>query len=114
MKTSEAANPYGRRSQVGRLRGAMGHRQARVVLALAALLLLASVVLAQGGFELSWWSVDGGGATASSGGDYSLAGSIAQPEAGALTGGGYSLEGGVPVDGAEWRQLHLPVVVRGS
>jgi len=47
-------------------------RQAgKAPLALAALLLLVSVVLAQGGYNISWFTVDGGGGT-SSGGAYML------------------------------------------
>ena len=73
-------------------------------LALFALLLLASVVLAQSGdgasaslsigYDLSWWTVDGGGATFSTGGDYALGGTVGQPDAGVLEGGDYSLTGG--------------------
>ncbi len=39
------------------------------LLTMAALLLLASVALAQGGYDLSWWTVDGGGGTSSGGND---------------------------------------------
>ena len=50
---------------------------------LAALLLLASVALAQSGgsYDLSWWTVDGGGATFNTGGGYSLGGTAGQPDA---------------------------------
>ena len=44
-------------------------------------------------FDLSWNTVDGGGGT-SSGGGYTLSGTIGQPDAGALSGGGYTLLGG--------------------
>lgn len=47
-----------------------------------------------GGFELSWSTVDGGGGTFSSGGGYSLGGTIGQSDAGLVGGGGYVLEGG--------------------
>ena len=43
--------------------------------------------------EISWYTVDGGG-TFSSGGDFSLAGTAAQPDAGTHTGGDFSLRGG--------------------
>jgi hypothetical protein len=47
-----------------------------------------------GVYELGWFTIDGGGGT-SSGGGYTLSGSIGQPDAGGpLTGGGYSLVGG--------------------
>jgi len=52
------------------------------------------MVQAQGGFDLSWWTVDGGGGT-SSGGSYTLSGTTGQPDAGpALSGGSYTLAGG--------------------
>ena len=44
-------------------------------------------------FEISWYTVDGGGGT-SSGGDFVLRGTIGQPDAGDLTGGGFTLRGG--------------------
>lgn len=55
--------------------------------------LLASVAVAQGGLDLSWYTVDGGGAR-SSGGGFALEGSIGQPDAGALSGGSFTLQGG--------------------
>jgi uncharacterized repeat protein (TIGR01451 family) len=46
-------------------------------------------------YDLSWFTVDGGGATFSTGGSYSLGGTIGQPDASnALAGGTYSLTGG--------------------
>lgn len=46
-------------------------------------------------FDLSWHTIDGGGATTSSGGAYTLGGSIGQPDAGeVLTGGPFELTGG--------------------
>lgn len=64
--------------------------------ALLALLLLASVALAQEGgpYDLSWSTVDGGGYTFSSGGAYELGGTIGQPDAGCMEGGTYLLCGG--------------------
>ncbi len=44
-------------------------------------------------FAIDWYTIDGGGGT-SSGGDFGLAGTIAQPDAGALTGGDFKLVGG--------------------
>jgi hypothetical protein len=66
--------------------------------ALSALLLaaLAPVARAQSGgpFDLSWSTIDGGGGT-SAGGQFSLTGTIGQPDAGVpLTGGQFSLTGG--------------------
>jgi hypothetical protein len=53
---------------------------------------LASVLSAP--FDLSWWTADGGGQTATSGGNYTLGGIAGQADAGALGGGNYSLSGG--------------------
>jgi hypothetical protein len=79
------------------------------------LLLLAIVpVLAAITYDLSWWSVDSGGATFSTGGAYELGGTIGQPDAGTLTGGGYTLGGGFWGGGAVAveHKVYLPVVLR--
>ena len=44
-------------------------------------------------YDLSWFSIDGGGGT-SSGGSYSVSGTIGQPDAGVLSGGNYTIAGG--------------------
>ena len=81
------------------------------------LLSVGLIALAQGGYELSWWTVDGGGYTrlASSGGGYELGGTVGQPDAGVLAGGGYSLGGGFWRGGAAISppyRIYLPLVVR--
>ncbi len=45
-------------------------------------------------YEVSWYTIDGGGVMNASGGAYSLSGTIGQPDAGALSGGSYTLAGG--------------------
>ena len=47
-----------------------------------------------GEFDLSWFTIDGGGGAASTGGDFALAGTIGQPDAGAMSGGDFTLAGG--------------------
>jgi hypothetical protein len=73
-------------------------RKYQGLLLAAALLVAAStgLVYAQvgGGYDLSWNSVDGGGDTFSTGGTYTLGGTIGQPDAGQLSGGVYGLTGG--------------------
>ena len=69
---------------------------------------------AQTGYSIDWWTTDGGGGI-SSGGGYSLEGTIGQPDAGLLSGGGYSLTGGywggaVSPD----YEVYLPLAVRGG
>ena len=44
-------------------------------------------------YSIDWYTVDGGGGT-SSGGSYTLSGTIGQPDAGTLSGGSYTLQGG--------------------
>jgi len=48
------------------------------------------------GYDLSWYTIDGGGATlaGSTGGSYSLGGTIGQADAGTSSGGTYQLNGG--------------------
>jgi hypothetical protein len=66
-----------------------------IVLATLIPLLLVSIALAQAGdgFDLSWFTVDGGGG-ASSGGIYTVSGTIGQPDAGVFSGGPYVLASG--------------------
>jgi hypothetical protein len=44
-------------------------------------------------YDLSWFTIDGGGGV-SSGGGYTLAGTIGQPDAATLSGGPYTITGG--------------------
>jgi hypothetical protein len=44
-------------------------------------------------YAIDWYTIDGGGGT-SSGGPYTLSGTIGQPDAGTLVGGNYRLDGG--------------------
>ena len=44
-------------------------------------------------YSLDWFTVDGGGGT-STGGVYSVSGTIGQPDAGVMSGGNFSLTGG--------------------
>ena len=99
-------------------------RQAgRALFVLAVLLLMASVALRQaqdvalaqsGGYDLSWWTVDGGGATFSGGGGYSLGGTAGQADAGALAGGSYTLSGGFWYGeaAAGEGEIYLPIIMR--
>ncbi len=61
----------------------------------AAALLRGGAAFAQsgGGFDLSWSTIDGGGGT-STGGVYSVSGTIGQPDAGIMSGGNYQIAGG--------------------
>ena len=50
-------------------------------------------VLANAQYAIDWFTIDGGGGT-SSGGSFTLSGTIGQPDAGTLSGGNYTLQGG--------------------
>ena len=63
-------------------------------------------------YDLSWWTVDGGGQTFSTGGDYTLSGTGGQPDAGVLEGNGYTLTGGFWGGAAAQYNVYLPLVVR--
>lgn len=99
----------------------------RIVIPVAAVaLLLAGVALARAGdgapagpgsgYDLSWWTVDGGGSTSSSGGSYALDGTVGQPDAGLLASGDYTLAGGLWDGGAPAliHPIYLPLVLRES
>ena len=66
----------------------------------AFLLLLLLTITANAGYEISWHTIDGGGGL-SSGGQYRVHGTIAQPEAGVMAGDDYELLGGLEFD--SWR-----------
>jgi hypothetical protein len=72
-------------------------------------------VAAQRGYDLSWWTVDGGGGISSSDGGYSLGGTAGQPDAGLLSGDTFTLAGGFWPGGAvavPKYDIYLPLVVR--
>jgi hypothetical protein len=75
-----------------------------------------SLALAQSdGYDLDWWTVDGGGASPPLGTGYTLAGTIGQPDAAAWQDTGYSLSGGFWISAAlaaEEYAVYLPVVFR--
>jgi hypothetical protein len=67
----------------------------RLAIPLFGMLGLASAATVQAEYTIPWHTVDGGGATFSAGGTYSLGGTIGQPDAGApLAGGTYAVSGG--------------------
>jgi len=68
-----------------------------ILFCLLALLALAAVpVLAETSatYDLSWWTVDSGGATGLTSGSYTLSGTTGQPDAGVMSNGDYDLTGG--------------------
>jgi hypothetical protein len=87
-----------------------------LTLTLLVVLILTMTVMAQTGsdYDLSWWTVDGGGGT-SSGGLFSLSGTSGKPDAGFLSGGIYTLNGGFWGSGeitTPEYTLFLPLILR--
>ena len=54
----------------------------------------ASAATASATYAIDWYTIDGGGASPSGGGQYALGGTIGQADAGTLTGAPYTLAGG--------------------
>ena len=92
------------------------HRLIPWLVVVGGLLLLAVVpVLAAVTYDLSWWTVDGGGATFSTSGGYALGGTIGQPDAWVLAGGGYTLGGGFwggAAAGGVQYHVYMPLVLK--
>ena len=89
-------------------------KPATILLILIALLLMASAALAQSGdgYEITRWSVPGGGGN-STGGLYTLDGTAGQTAAGEMSGGDYDLGSGFWGGGAaEQYTIYLPLVLR--
>jgi hypothetical protein len=93
----------------------MGMGSITLLLATVASLVVASAALAQtgDGYDLTWNTVDGGGYAFSSGGDYTLGGTVGQPDADLLTGGDYTLSGGFWAGMGRYK-VYLPLVLRNS
>lgn len=75
-----------------------------------------SAGLAQNGgpFGVPWFTVDGGGGT-SSGGGYSLSGTLGQPDAQVVNGGPFSLAGGfwsAMESDLSGGTIYLPIIVK--
>jgi hypothetical protein len=89
-----------------------------IVLVAIALLLAVSIALAQNGdYDLSWFTVDGGGGSVSNGGSgYTLMGTAGQPDAGELFNGSYTLSGGFwqgeAAAAEEHIKIYLPLILK--
>ncbi|HEX4342752.1 MAG TPA: hypothetical protein VH255_05140 [Verrucomicrobiae bacterium] len=74
------------------------------------LLLIPAMVNAQS-FSIDWFTIDGGGGT-SSGGQYSVSGTIGQPDAGlTMVGGNYTVDGGFWAFAAAIQTLGSPTLL---
>jgi hypothetical protein len=90
------------------------HKRLILLAALLGLLIVLSTALAhaEDGYDLSWWTVDGGGQSFSSDGRYSLGGTSGQCDAGILEGGDYTLVGGFWSGAKVEYLLCLPLALR--
>jgi hypothetical protein len=93
-------------------------RHVIVIVVFTALLLMATKGTradTNGTYDLTWFSIDGGGGQ-SSGSGYALIGTLGQPDAGVLSGGGYQLAGGFWPAATSQNQpvfsIYLPLVMK--
>jgi hypothetical protein len=63
------------------------------LLCFSVLTLAATLCVRAQNYSIDWFTIDGGGGT-STGGVYSVSGTIGQPDAGTMTNGQYSISGG--------------------
>jgi hypothetical protein len=77
---------------------------------------LAAYAQTGGGDDLTWWTVDGGGKTEVSGGEYALLSTAGQPDAEVpVSGGQYILFSGFwPGENLVRSSVFLPVILRGA
>jgi len=80
------------------------------LLAVAALLTVVASSAAATGYDLGWWTADGGGGN-SIGGVYTLSGTVGQPDAGLVAGGQYTLAGGFWLASAPHQASFLPLIL---
>jgi hypothetical protein len=92
-RTSRRTGESGNRRSNGCALAVSPSRRLPVSLALFCLLPLTFCLCAQAQYSLDWSTIDAGGGT-STGGQFSLSGTIGQPDAGTLTGGSFTLQGG--------------------
>ena len=95
----------------------MRHRDGLFPLFSLALGLVTLVFLAGGvcasmpeAYEMTWWSIDNGGAIVSTGGSYMLGATIGQPDAGTLHDDSYTLMGGFWAEASLPRLIYLPLI----
>jgi len=62
------------------------------------------------GYEITWWTVDGGGTAGVDGGGYALGATAGQPDAQVVAAGDYALCGGFWPRPARYR-IYLPLLL---
>jgi hypothetical protein len=73
------------------------------------LLLTLVAITAEAQYSIDWSTIDGGGGT-STGGVYSVSGTIGQPDAGLMSGGSYTLLGGFWVLPRAVQETNAPIL----
>jgi len=90
-------------------------KQLSLLLLLTLLLATGIVFSAPNGLDISWWTVDGGGAVPElSGGSYALQGTVGQADAGELSNGRFALDGGywnTSISHSKYT-VYLPIVLK--
>ena len=77
------------------IRSAILARTSGMTLAFTSAVLVLAIPVSGQNYDLSWYTLDGGGATFSTGGTFQLGGTIGQPDAGSsMNGGTFTLTGG--------------------
>ena len=64
-----------------------------IILTLIILTILSALPVSAQSYSIDWFTIDGGGGT-STGGVYSVSGTIGQPDAGKMSGGNFTIDGG--------------------
>jgi hypothetical protein len=67
-----------------------------------------------GTYDLSWWTVDGGGTNSAEANGYALGSTIGQPDAAVWSGGDYVLAGGFWGGVAVEYRVYLPLILRNT
>jgi hypothetical protein len=70
-----------------------------------------------GTYDLTWITIDGGGAMNLAGGTYTLSGTVGQFDAGAQSGGTYALNGGFWANVqavADTIKIYLPMILKAQ
>jgi hypothetical protein len=106
MKNFEFQNPNSRKVPMNKIPNASGvnltnkpirHMRLRVKDSLGLGILCLALFLGANSFgqaySIDWFTIDGGGGT-STGGVYSVSGTIGQPDAGHMSGGNFTIDGG--------------------
>jgi hypothetical protein len=63
-------------------------------------------------YTIDWYTMDGGGAMFSTGGTYSLGGTIGQADAGTMSGGTYNLNSGFWNGIGNLLNFYLPMILK--